>query len=282
MPVPKVNLGEGPVWDVQEQALYWIDILGKAVYRYDFASGASRNWSVPTIVGSMAVREQGGLIVSLVDGVYTLDTDTGQCAPLATHPNLDETVQLADGKVDRAGRFVVGASDRAMKQALGGMYSLSHGVLTPVDDDIILANGPCWSPDNTTLYHADSRRQCIYAYDYELATGKVSHRRPWMSTEQLGGMPDGMTVDAEGYVWCAICEGGKVVRFDPSGKPERVIDMPVKLPTSVMFGGPDLDLLFVTTLSPAFLGRPVDPQDGCLFVIEGLGVKGLPEPRYHG
>jgi len=89
-------------------------------------------------------------------------------------------------------------------------------------------------------------------------------------------------VDAEGCVWSAICEGGKLVRFQPDGKVERIIEMPVKLPASVMFGGPNLDRLFVPTLSPAFMGRPADPRDGTLYVIDGLGIKGLSEPRYRG
>jgi sugar lactone lactonase YvrE len=280
--VPRCLVGEGPVWDVAEQALFLIDILGKKVLRYDPAGGPVRQWSVPDIIGSMALRAGGGAVVALAGGVHSLDFDTGACRLLATSPDLSEMVQLADGKVDQRGRFIVGSSDRAMKEARGKLYALDPGAsaLRVLDEDIFLSNGPCWSPDGSVFYHADSIRKLIYAYDYDLSTGTVSHRRAFASTAELGGIPDGATVDAEGHVWSAICEGGKIVRFRPDGRIERIIDMPVKLPGSVMFGGRDLDRLYVPSLDPSFLGRASDPLDGHTFVIEGLGIVGLPERRF--
>lgn len=280
--VPMAVIGEGPVWDVAEQALYWIDILGRQVFRHDPDAHETRQWALPDIVGSMALRASGGAIVALGDGVYTLDLVSGECTLLATSPHLNDEVQLADGKVDRRGRFIVGSSDRGMKEARGKLFALDPGAteLRVIDDDIFLANGPCWSPDDATFYHADSIRKTIFAYDYDIDTGTVSNRRAFASTEDLGGIPDGATVDTEGHIWSAICEGGKIVRFRPDGSIERIIEFPQKLPGSVMFGGPALDRLFVPTLSPAFLGREADPQDGAMFVIDGLGVTGLPEPRF--
>jgi sugar lactone lactonase YvrE len=276
-------IGEGPVWDKAEQALYFIDILGKKVLRFDPASGATRTWDVPDVIGSMALRERGGAVVALATGVHTLDFESGACVMLATSADLNEMVQLADGKVDRRGRFIVGSSDRAMKDARGKLYALgADAVLREIDEDIFLSNGPCWSPDDTILYHSDSIRNTVFAYDYDVETGTAANRRAWASTEDLGGIPDGATIDADGCMWMAICEGSKVVQFRPDGALERVIDMPVKCPASVMFGGAALDQLYVTSLSPAFLGREEAPLDGCTFVIEGLGVRGLPEPRYAG
>jgi L-arabinonolactonase len=276
-------IGEGPLWDVAEQALYFIDILAKKVLRFDPASGETRNWAVPDVIGSMALRMGGGALVALATGVHTLDFESGACAMLATSSDLNEMVQLADGKVDRRGRFIVGSSDRTMEQARGKLYVLEKDApLRELDSDIIIANGPCWSPDDEILYHSDSIRKTIFAYDYNIATGTVANRRVWASTEDLGGIPDGATIDADGCMWMAICEGAKVVQFRPDGTLERVIDMPVKCPASVMFGGAALDRLYVTSLSPAFLGREEAPQDGCTFVIEGLGATGLPEPRYAG
>ena len=270
------------MWDVSTQKLFWIDILEKAVFRLDPANGTTLRWSVPNIIGSMAIARGGNAIVALANGVHSLDFATGECRMLATSPDLNEQVQLADGKVDRRGRFIVGSSDRGMKEARGKLYALDPGAraLRVIDTDIFLANGPCWSPDDRTFYHADSIRKLIYAYDYDIERGTVSNRRPFASTADLGGIPDGATVDAEGHVWSAICEGAKLVRFRPDGSTERMIDMPVKLPGSVMFGGAGLDLLYVPTLSPAFLGRPADPLDGSMFAIEGLGIRGLPEPRF--
>ena len=280
--VPQCSVGEGPVWDVPSQRLYWIDILAKAVFRLDPATGETRQWSVPKIIGSMAIGRDGNAIVALADGVYRLDFSSGECTPLASSPDLDAQVQLADGKVDRRGRFIVGSSDRGMKEARGKLYALDPGAtaLRIIDTDIFLSNGPCWSPDDRTFYHADSIRKLIYAYDYDLDAGTVRNRRPFASTADLGGIPDGATVDAEGHVWSAICEGGKLVRFRPDGSIERIVSMPLKLPGSVMFGGPDLDRIYVPTLSPAFLGREADPLDGSTYVIQGLGIRGLPEPRF--
>jgi len=161
--VPLASVGEGPVWDVAEQALYWIDILGKLVFRHGPGSGQTRQWAVPDIIGSMALSAGGGAIVALADGVYTLDFESGACSLLASSPDLSAEVQLADGKVDRRGRFIVGSSDRKMQEPRGKLFALDPGArqLRVIDEDIFLANGPCWSPDNATFYHADSLRKTI-------------------------------------------------------------------------------------------------------------------------
>lgn len=280
--LPKCKVGEGPVWDVAEQALYYIDILGKQVFRWDPATGAQRNWDVPQIIGSMALREQGGAIVALGDGVYTLDFTTGAVAPHALLDPANPDVQLADGKVDRHGRFIFGTSHRQMKEPAGGLYALDAGTITQLDSDIFLGNGPCWSLDGRTLYHADSLRHTIYAYPYDPETGAAGVRSPLFDTSAYGPIPDGATVDADGNIWVAICDGGVVLCLSPAGKVLREIPMPVACPASVMFFGPELDRLFVPSIDPSFLGREVTEDDGANFIIDGLGVKGLPEFRYNG
>jgi len=283
--VPQCAVGEGPVWDEDQQALYWIDIVGKKVFRLQANSGQVAKWDVPEVIGSMAIRKDGNsALVALGSGVHTLDFATGECAMLATSPDLNEQVQLADGKVDSRGRFIVGSSDRSMKEARGKIYVLDPGAseLRAIDEGIILANGPCWSVDDSVFYHADSRHQMIYAYDYDIETGTVSNKREFASTKDLGGIPDGATVDAENHLWSAICEGGKLVRFSPDGSIERIVEFPQKLPGSVMFGGPDLNRLFVPTLNPGavFPDREGHPDDGLTFALDGLGVAGLAEHRF--
>lgn len=280
--VPRCSVGESPLWDVVEQALYWIDLLGRKVFRYDPASGITREWSVPDVIGSMALTTDGAAIVALAGGVFRLTPATGACVPLASHPELTERTQLADGKVDRIGRFIVGSSDRRMKEPLGKLFALDGGsaALRPLDSGIILANGPCWALDNSTFYHADSLAKAIYAYDYDLPTGTVSSKRLFASTAEHGGIPDGATIDAEDHLWSAICEGSRLVRWSPDGRVERVIEMPVKYPSSVMFGGPDLSVLYVPSINPSFLGRPAAPLDGAIFAVEGTGIRGVPEPRF--
>jgi len=282
---PKCLVGEGPVWDVREQALYLVDIVGKVVHRYDPTSETTQTWNVGKVIGSMALRERGGAVVALRDGIYSLDFASGAVEPHALPKDLNPRVQFNDGKVDRRGRFIVGSGDSQLRdtQSIGSLYRLDEDAsLTELDTKIAISNGPCWSPDNETLYFSDSLPYSIYAYDYDIATGNVANRRLFADTRELGGIPDGATVDTDGLLWMAICEGAKVVAFQPSGKVERVIDMPVKLTASVMFGGPDLDQLYVTTIDPALLGRPTGEGDGETWVIEGLGARGIPEPRYAG
>lgn len=285
--VPLCQVGEGPVWDVDDQALYYIDILEKAVFRWDPVNGELQRWDVPEMIGSMALRGSGkspeSALVALASGVHSLEFASGEVSPFAMPDPPDENIQLADGKVDRAGRFIFGTSHRKAQEPIGGLYSLgTDGRIAQLDDGLILGNGPCFSPSSTTLYHADSMRHVIYAYDYDIDTGAVGNRREFFNSIGYGPIPDGATIDADGNMWVAICEGGVVLCLTPDGKVELEIEMPVKCPASCMFGGPDLDQLYVPSINPAFLGREPKPQEGALFVIEGLGVRGLPEPRFGG
>jgi sugar lactone lactonase YvrE len=284
--VPTVHcmVGEGPVWDVAEQALYFIDIVGKAVHRYDPASERTQSWEVGQMIGSMALREQGGAIVALKDGICTLDLGSGAVEMLAEAPHHHPRAQMNDGKVDRRGRFVVGSGDSDIHDCrpYGSLYRLdADHALHELDRDIAISNGPCWSPDNATFYFSDSLPHHIYAYDYDIATGAVANRRLFADTRALGGIPDGATVDSDGLMWIAICEGAKIVAYRPNGAIERIVDMPVKMPASLMFGGPDLDELYVTTIDPRLLGREPD-GGGDMFVVRGLGARGIAEPRYAG
>ncbi|NBC35424.1 SMP-30/gluconolactonase/LRE family protein [Novosphingobium sp. FSY-8] len=284
--VPTVHclVGEGPLWDEAEQALYFIDIVGKAVHRYDPATQQTQSWDTGAIVGSMALRRDGGAIVALKDGVHTLDFTTGAVSMLAPASHIHPRAQMNDGKVDRAGRFIVGSGDSDIGdcQPYGTLYALdADHALRELDRGIAISNGPCWSPDNRTLYFSDSLPYHIYAYDYDITTGTAHNRRLFADTRDLGGIPDGATVDADGLMWIAICEGAKVVAYRPDGGIERIIDMPIAAPSSVMFGGPNLDELYVTSIDLALLRRPND-GGGDTFVITGLGTRGIAEPRYAG
>ena len=283
LPLPRCSVGEGPVWDEAEQALYYIDILEKRVLRWDPASDERRSWDVPAMIGSMALRTGGGAIVALPDGVHALDFATGAVTPFALFDPADPAVQLADGKVDRAGRFVFGTSHRQAREPLGGLWSLgTDGAIAQLDRELILGNGPCFSPDDRTLYHADSMRHLIYAYDYDLTTGAATNRRVFFDSSAYGPIPDGATIDAAGDMWVAICEGGAVLQLSPQGEVKQAIEMPTRLPASCMFFGPGLDRLFVPSIDPSFLGREPAEADGWCYVIDGLGIRGLPEPRYNG
>ena len=283
----KTTLGEGPLWDAEQERLYFIDSFDGRVFRTTVYGGELRAWDVPQKIGSMALRKDGlGAVVSLQRGFHLLDFKTGEVTLVHDpEPGLAHN-RINDGKVDRCGRFVAGSMDTMEEGPNGALYSLSENFqVTRLDQNIVCSNGPCWSPDGRTFYFADTWSGEIWAYDYDLATGGVSNRRTFaMVDTSNGGAADGATVDAEGCVWSALVYDGKLVRYTPDGRVERIIDMPVKKVTSVMFGGPNLDILFVTSMAkpplPRFPGDGI--LRGSLFAIYDLNIRGLPELRFAG
>ncbi|MEK1886110.1 MAG: SMP-30/gluconolactonase/LRE family protein [Phyllobacterium sp.] len=279
------QLGEGPLWDVDEQRLYWIDSYAPAVYSCDVNGNDRRNWTVPEPIGSLALRAKGGgAVVALRSGFHLLDFATGKVTLLhETHPGALRP-RLNDGKVDRQGRFIAGSMDFEERDPVGALYRLDPDLsLHTLDTGIICSNGPCFSPDGTTLYFADTGARTIYAYAYDTATGAVGSRRIFTSFEQLRGYPDGATVDSEGYVWSVAVYSGRLIRFDPNGVIDRIVGLPVQSTTSITFGGADLDIAFVTSMARPFNNEyPREREAGCIFAVYGLGVRGLPEPRFNG
>ena len=282
----KTTLGEGPLWDVDEQRLYWIDSFDGRVFRCTEDGREVRAWDVPQKIGSMALRKSGGAVVSLQRGFHLLDFNSGDCE-LIVDPEPDKpNNRLNDGKVDKLGRFVAGSMDTMEEGPNGALYRLDPDLsLHTLDTGIIVSNGPCWSPDGDTFYFADTWTGEIWAYDYDQESGGVSNRRTFTAVDTSGGgAADGSTVDSEGCVWNALVYDSKLVRYTPDGEVERVIDMPVKKVTSVMFGGPNLDVLYVTSMAkpplPRFPGDGV--LRGSLIAIYDLGIMGVPEPRFAG
>jgi sugar lactone lactonase YvrE len=277
------TLGEGPVWDTAEKALYWVDGTAAEIYRLDPVTSDFKSWKVPAAIGSFALREKGGAVLALENGFHLFDFSTGKATAIIDPEAGESRTRFNDGKVDARGRFVAGTLDAQLGKPIGSLYSLDANLkCTKLDRAICCSNGPCWSPDNRTFYFSDSVIRTIFAYDYDLATGGVSNRRVFAKTEDLGGVPDGCTVDAEGHVWSAIAGGGKIACFNPDGKLGRTVAVPPRLVTSVMFGGEQLDILYATSLSMEVLEMKPGAHDGGLFAIKGLGVKGKPEPRFAG
>jgi sugar lactone lactonase YvrE len=282
----KTILGEGPLWDVEEERLYWIDSFGMNVFRCTHDGREIRAWDLPQKIGSMALRRSGGAVLSLARGFHFLDFKTGD-VELIVDPEPDKpNNRINDGKVDKRGRFIAGSMDTMEEGPNGALYRLDPDLsVHKIDDKIIVSNGPCWSPDGAIFYFQDTWSGEIWAYDYDLATGSLSNKRTFAKLDtSRGGAADGSTVDAEGCLWNAQVYDGKIIRYRPDGKVDRVIDMPVKKVTSVMFGGPRLDTLYVTSMArpplPRFPGDGV--LRGSLFAITGLGIKGIAEPRFAG
>lgn len=281
----KTTLGEGPLWDVEQQRLYWIDSFDGRILRCTDDGRELRAWDVGQKIGSMALRADGqNAIVALQNGVYNLDMLSGDLKFIVDPEPGKINNRLNDGKVDRQGRFVFGSMDTLEESPAGSLFRLDGDLsLHTLDEGIICSNGPCWSPDGSIFYFVDTWTAEIWAYDYDRLTGTVSNRRTFANVDTSGGgAADGATVDAEGCLWQALVYAGKLVRYTPDGKVDRIIEMPVKKVTSMMFGGPELDTLFVTSMAKPPLPRfPSDGQQrGALFSIKGLGVRGVPERRF--
>lgn len=278
-------LGEGPIWDVQEERLYWVDIFGQKIFRATASGTEVESWPLSSQVGAMALRKGGGAIVSLTEGAGLFDFGTGECEVFWKADHAQPKMRVNDGKVDKRGRYLTGSIDVSETAPDGVLYSIGADLsVREIDRGVVVSNGPCWSPDGRTFYFSDSRGRTIWAYDYDLETGDLSNKRAFAQLGDEDGLPDGATVDAEGYVWSAGVYRGKIHRFAPDGKRDMVIDFPVVCVTSMAFGGPDLDILYVTTMkeSPFPDVTETGPEAGNLFTITGLGIKGVPETRFAG
>lgn len=280
----KFELAEGPLWDPQEQVLFWVDILGKRICRSNADGGDLSSWPVPEHIGAMALRKNGGAMLALRTGFHSFDFDTGKCHPILDPESAIERTRFNDGKTDRRGRFVAGSMDYQESDPVGAFYSLSPDMsCATLGSGVVIFNAPCWSPDDRIFYHADSAKGTIYASDYDLDAGAISNTRILVGPGEAPGAPDGATVDAEGYIWSARWGAGCVVRFTPDGRIDRTVEIPADKTTSCAFGGPSLDRLYVTSMvDPANPNDPNDPEAGSLYVVTGLDVKGLPEPRFAG
>ncbi len=281
----RYSLGEGPLWDPIGGVLYWVDSHAPAIWRHDPSTGDIEGWDLPGgTVGSIALRERGGAVLAMDDGFHFFDFDTGAGAAIADVEAGEPKTRFNDGKVDRRGRFVAGSMHEDLSEPLGALYRLDADFgWVRLDGGITCSNGPCWSPDGRTFYFADSPRRTIWAYDYDLDAGALANKRVFVSTGAFDAFPDGATVDAEGHLWSALFGSGRIARFAPDGSLDRTVELPVAWVSSVMFGGPGLDVLFAISIGGRLLDeRDPSPDAGALFAIHGLGVKGLPEPRFAG
>ncbi len=271
-------LGEGPIWHAGQQALYWVDIAGRAIWRLDGRSGETTRWTAQERPSALAFEPGGRLLVARGSGVARFTPANGAWEPVADiEPDRPDN-RCNDGACDRRGRFWIGTMDDTERTDNGGLYRVdSDGTVTRMLDGIGISNTVAWSPDDTTMYFGDSRRRTVWALPFDAETGTVGDRRVFAKTDAHDGVPDGSTVDAEGGVWTCIWDGGRVVRHTPDGVLDRTIELPVARPTSCTFGGPDLDTLYITSARIGLTGY--QPHAGGLFTINP-GIAGLPEPVF--
>ncbi len=280
-------LGEVPLWCERTGKLWWVDVRRPALQSFEPATGRHQAIRLHPglITGSIALREQGGLLLAAATGLHVFEPGTGQPARRIADPLQGaDGIRLNDGKCDRAGRFWVGSMHDTRREPLGTLYRVDpDGRCTAMLDQFVLPNAICFSPDDRTMYFADTHNQTIWAFDFDLARGELSNRRVFKDWRQQSGRPDGATVDAEGFIWNCMVATGQLIRLAPDGRVDRVIQLPVTNPTCPAFGGNDLATLFITSHSQRFTpeAQAAEPMAGALLQLD-VGVRGLPEPRFGG
>jgi sugar lactone lactonase YvrE len=277
-------LGEGPLWSMKKQALYWVDILNHRLHRYS-PSGEQRTWQFDQEISCVAERADAeGLIVALRHGFAGFNPATEELVPLAQLEAHIPTNRFNDGKCDRFGRFWAGTMDFDAQRSTGSLYRLSPDLhYAKMDSDYVVTNGPTWSPDDKTMYHNDSVNGRVYAFDYDLESGEISNKRLFLRFSKEDGSPDGMTTDAEGGLWIAHWGAGKITRHDAEGKVLQTVALPCSQVTSCAFGGPNLRTLYITTAAAGLSRQQLEhePSAGGLFAVD-LDVAGIPANPFRG
>lgn len=266
-------LGEGPIWSPRQNAVLWVDIVGQWIHRLSLATESVASWNVSEPIGWIIERRnRDGYLAGLKSGFAFLWLD-----PLRTEkigcPEPDRPWnRLNDAKADVFGCVWAGSMDEGQHQASGGLYRINTELRWErVDDGYSVTNGPAFSPDNRTMYHADTAKRVIYAFDLS-KNGNPLRRRLWVRFQDGWGFPDGMTADVQSGIWVAHWGGGRISRFFPDGSLDRSIRMPATNITSIVFAGDDLRRMFVTSAS---LESETEPAAGALFEVEA-GAQGLP------
>jgi sugar lactone lactonase YvrE len=278
----RAELGEGPVWDGVARCLYFVDIPRGHVHRYEPASKALRTYRIDRMVSAVAITAAGDLMLAVREGFARLDVATG-CVQVMMEVDVDRPdLRMNDGKCDAAGRFWAGTMALDERAGAGALYRLDpDGRVHTMLRDLTISNGLDWSDDNRLMYFIDSPTHAVDVFDFNLATGAIANRRSLVRIPAAHGVPDGLTLDADGYVWVALWGGGAVHRYAPNGTLDALIRLPTTYPTSCAFGGPDLRDLYITTAAVKLSEheRAQQPLAGGLFRARP-GPKGRPPHRF--
>ncbi len=265
------QLGESPVWHARHQRLYWVDILHPAVYRLDPETGVNEACVLDKLVSSVLPTGGDQLMVTTQDGVEVLDFETGQLTPFCDpEAGLHEN-RLNDAKIGPGGAIWVGSMRMDAAKATGGLYRVdTEANWTRQESRLTVSNGLAWSPSNDTFYFVDTVPGLIYAYDYKPGAGNLANRRVFAQIPESDGRPDGITIDSQGGLWCALWDGWKLRRFSANGAQDFDVDLPVPRPTSLCFGGPENDTLFITSARTRLPAKTLAeaPLSGGIFALD--------------
>lgn len=253
---PASLLGESPMWHPQEQVLYWCDIPGHALNRFDPATSRHQRWTFETDVACCAPMRDGGLMLAMRDGLWRFDPASGERKLLAAAPYDAAIERFNDGKCSPQGSFWVGTLYEPRDRPLAAFYRYRDGELQRIADGFTAGNGLGWSPDGRTLYCSDTKSHTIYAHEVHAAAERLGSRRvfasfplkqPDQALDDYGGRPDGAAVDSQGRYWCAMFEGQRLLCLSPAGDVVCELPLPVRCATMPCFGGSDLKTLYITT-----------------------------------
>lgn len=275
-------VGETPMWHPVEKRLYWVDTRAPTLNRLE-ADKTVTSWTMPANIGSYVFKRTGGIIGGLKTGFHEIDLSGGKHSLIVDPEPENPENRLNDGRCDPRGRYWCGSRDSGNENAGGSLFRLDPDLTCRrMDTGFIVSNGMAFSPDGETMIFGDSRGDIMWRYRLDMDTGEIRGKEAFLETRNLPWRIDGATFDAEGYYWCALIGFGALGRFDPRGRLERLVQLPVTHPTMCNFGGDNLDVLYVTSgtvfLDAAGLER--EPLAGSLFAVYGLGVKGMPEPLF--
>jgi sugar lactone lactonase YvrE len=278
----RAQLGEGPVWDARSGRLIWVDIEGEALHSTHPESGETTTLPMPMPIGIAVPRQSGGFVAALEDGFYAIDTDGGT-ELIAEIDNRPRGLRFNDGACDPAGRFIAGTMAYDFKPGAGSLYRLETDLsVSRLIDSVTISNGLGWSPDGGTMYYVDTPTKRIDAFDYDVDSGAISRRRPFVEIDGEG-RGDGLCVDVDGAVWVALWPGWSVRRYLADGTLDAILPLPVAEVSSCVFGGPSLDELFITTAWSTLSDeqRAAQPLAGSLFRAS-VGTRGIPRASFSG
>lgn len=282
------RVGECPVWSAAEQALYWVDIEGKRIHRFDWQSKVQQTWATDERVGCIALVERAGCAVAAMEtGIFEIQLLANQQTKarlLAAVAHPLPNMRFNDGRCDSQGRFWVSTMcmDMAAAKQVGAVYCFdANGLSAAKVEGLITPNGMAFSPDGATCYLSDSHPtvQKIWAFDFSGASGAITNGREFVDMTAHPGRPDGAAVDVDGNYWICANDAGKIHRFSPQGELISSLNVPVSKPSMCAFGGPDMNILFVTSIQPAVAVGNEAGLSGAVFSLE-LNVKGQIEPCF--
>ncbi|MEK4666015.1 SMP-30/gluconolactonase/LRE family protein [Niallia sp. FSL R7-0271] len=279
-------LGEGPFWDHKENVLYWVDINNKKICMYNPADNENKELELPEKVSAVIPANSGkGAIAALENGFHYVDLTNGEIQPIFDPEEHLSNNRFNDGKCDAQGRFWAGTMSTKDEMEQGALYCLDKdGTITKKLDKLSISNGLAWSLDNKYLYLIDTPVQKVYRFDYEVHSGNIDNSVAIIDFSNEEGFPDGMTIDEEGMLWIAHWGGARVSRWNPhSGEKIDEIKVPAQNVTSCVFGGEELNELYITTAQEGMTSEELEkyPLSGALFTCK-MDIKGLPGNYYGG